>query len=197
MNVGRHRGFDKESTLEQAMLVFWKKGYSGASLTDLTTSMGINKSSLYAAFGNKEKLFNQAIELYLKKHGVVHSHELFKPSVSLRERINNFLCSIAKMVTDNNLPKGCLICHSTSESVSTCLPEASVQVIQKTNSETLTALRQFLEKEQDLGHLNAVHSPETVANYILTLQFGLAVAAKNGSDFEALQQTIYLATAQF
>ena len=68
MKAGRHRSFDKNNTLEKAMRVFWQNGYPGTSLTDLTTAMGINKSSLYAAFGNKEKLFNQAIEFYLNKY---------------------------------------------------------------------------------------------------------------------------------
>ena len=67
MTAGRHRSFDKDNALEKAMLIFWKNGYPGTSLTELTNVMGINKSSLYAAFGNKEGLFNQAIEFYLNK----------------------------------------------------------------------------------------------------------------------------------
>ena len=63
MSGGRKIAFDKQHALAAAMHVFWKKGFSGASLADLTTAMGINKPSLYAAFGNKESLFIQHYEL--------------------------------------------------------------------------------------------------------------------------------------
>ncbi len=64
--VGRPRAFDMEKALQKALEVFWRKGYEGASLPDLCEAMGINKPSLYAAFGNKEQLFLKAIELVRK-----------------------------------------------------------------------------------------------------------------------------------
>ncbi len=68
MAGGRKLEFDKEQALEAAMCVFWKKGFVGASLSDLTEGMGINKPSLYATFGNKEALFIQATQHYLDKY---------------------------------------------------------------------------------------------------------------------------------
>ena len=61
---GRPRNFDRAQALQKAMEVFWSKGYEGASLTDLTEAMGINSPSLYGAFGSKEGLFREAVELY-------------------------------------------------------------------------------------------------------------------------------------
>src|SRR5690606_39630614 len=61
---GRPREFDVEDALAAALRVFWAKGYEGASLTDLTDAMAITRPSLYAAFGNKEALFKQALDLY-------------------------------------------------------------------------------------------------------------------------------------
>ena len=64
---GRPRSFDCEAALESAMQVFWEKGYDAASLTDLTEAMGINPPSLYAAFGDKERLYLAAVEMYRVK----------------------------------------------------------------------------------------------------------------------------------
>ncbi len=197
MTAGRNRSFDKDNALEKAMLVFWQNGYPGTSLTDLTSVMDINKSSLYAAFGNKEELFNQAIEFYLNKHGVVHSSELFKAELSLMDRVKNYLFSIAKMLTNPDLPKGCFICHATAEVAGSCLPEDSAININDINQQTLLTLTTFCEKEQELGNLIKDTSPKTLANYLLTLQFGLAVSARNGSNMEELKDIINFSIDSF
>ncbi|TIU07517.1 MAG: helix-turn-helix transcriptional regulator, partial [Mesorhizobium sp.] len=66
---GRPRTFDRTTALRRAMEVFWAKGYEGASMSDLTAAMGINSPSLYAAFGSKEALFLEAVELYTQVEG--------------------------------------------------------------------------------------------------------------------------------
>src|SRR3981189_1577334 len=66
---GRPRSFDREQALERAMQVFWKQGYEATSIHDLTRAMGINPPSLYAAFGDKERLFMEAIERYQRERG--------------------------------------------------------------------------------------------------------------------------------
>src|ERR1700732_1465937 len=62
---GRPRAFDADTALERAMHIFWAKGYEGASLSDLTGAMRINRPSLYAAFGNKEELFRKVLDRYV------------------------------------------------------------------------------------------------------------------------------------
>ena len=69
MSSGRQRQFDERVALDAAMEVFWSNGYSSTSLSDVTDAMGINKPSLYAAFGNKEALFLRALNRYIDKHG--------------------------------------------------------------------------------------------------------------------------------
>src|SRR5207249_12070658 len=61
---GRPRDFDIDKALDKAMRVFWRKGYLGTSLSDLTKSMGINRPSLYSAFGDKQSLFHKALDHY-------------------------------------------------------------------------------------------------------------------------------------
>ena len=56
--------FDPEQALDRALLIFWRHGYEGVTMADLTEAMGINRTSLYAAFGNKRELFNQALNRY-------------------------------------------------------------------------------------------------------------------------------------
>src|SRR5206468_3156330 len=66
---GRPREFDADKALDQALRIFWKHGYEGASLPELTRAMGINRPSMYAAFGNKEALFRKAVERYMQMAG--------------------------------------------------------------------------------------------------------------------------------
>src|SRR5438445_3107154 len=77
---GRPREFDVEKALERAMNVFWRKGYEGASLPDLTRAMGINRPSLYAAFGNKESLFRKALDRYAEGPGSYVRDALEEPT---------------------------------------------------------------------------------------------------------------------
>src|ERR1700733_4425852 len=69
MRTGRPREFNVDKALDKALKVFWRKGYEGTSLPDLTRAMGINRPSLYAAFGNKEALFRKAIDRYAQGPG--------------------------------------------------------------------------------------------------------------------------------
>ena len=110
MSAGRRRTFDKAEGLAKAMIVFWRDGYNGTSLSDLTAAMGINKPSLYAAYGNKEELFVSAINEYVLKHGVPHFANLLVINLSLKERLQAYLESVAKMVSDSKLPGGCFCC---------------------------------------------------------------------------------------
>jgi AcrR family transcriptional regulator len=197
MAAGRHREFDKEHALEKAMLVFWQNGYPGTSLTDLTTAMEINKPSLYAAFGNKEALFNQTLALYLTKHGLAHSDYLLVKNQPLHERVRNYLLSIAGMLTDHRLPKGCFVCLSTSEVAGSRLPDTSAKEVKEINQQTLSFLTDFLEQEKQLGNVNNALDAEAMASFLLTLQFGLAVSARNGSDMTALTTIITISIGLF
>ena len=79
MAIGRPRAFDMDQALERALDVFWRKGYEGASICDLTAAMGINPPSLYAAFGNKEGLFCKALDRYAAMHDVFMQEALALP----------------------------------------------------------------------------------------------------------------------
>src|SRR5437870_13048980 len=78
--LGRPRAFDAEKALDRALTVFWRKGYEGTSLPDLTRAMGINRPSLYAAFGNKQSLFKKAVARYCQGPGAYTRAALDLPS---------------------------------------------------------------------------------------------------------------------
>lgn len=197
MKAGRHRAFDKDVALDQAMEIFWSKGYPGTSLSDLTHAMGIKKPSLYSAFGNKEELYKAALERYVQKHGVIHAKHLVSADKGLQEKLDSYLTSIAKMVTDTKLPGGCFVCISTSEVGGTCIPTEAVQTISNINEETKSSLTAFFTDEVSAGNIASDCSPTIMANYILSLMFGLAVMARNGAKFPELKEVIKFSIRKF
>ena len=107
MPKGRPREFDTDGALDRALEVFWRKGYEGASLSDLTDAMGINRPSLYAAFGNKEELFRKVLARYVEGPAACVSKSLEEPTV--RGVVEKLLSSAVDVVTDPKNPKGCLL----------------------------------------------------------------------------------------
>ena len=196
MGAGRQREFDKQVALDAAMKVFWANGYSGTSLSDLTDVMGINKPSLYAAFGNKEALFISALNHYLDKHGIIHSQELHAPKKSLRSRLRAYLQSIARMVCDPTLPGGCFVATTTDESGGDCLPGGALEAITRINEQTQISLVDFFRHEITNGSLPKGTSPADLANYMLAMQYGLGVMARNGAKRETLDRVIEYAVTK-
>src|SRR5262245_4209103 len=109
MSAGRPRAFDIDLALDRALTVFWRKGYEGASLPDLTRAMGINRPSLYAAFGNKETLFRKAVARYLEGPGQYVQEALRAPTA--RTMVEQLLQGTIDMVAGADHPPGCLLVH--------------------------------------------------------------------------------------
>jgi len=104
---GRPRAFDADVALERAMHVFWAKGYEGASLSNLTRAMRINRPSLYAAFGNKEQLFRKVLDRYVDGPLAYFGKALAAPKA--RDVIEQIFFGAARMAGDPRLPSGCLM----------------------------------------------------------------------------------------
>jgi AcrR family transcriptional regulator len=81
--MGRAREFDADEALDRAMTLFWSKGYDGTSLSDLTEAMGINRPSLYAAYGNKQELFRKALERYGEGPSAYEREALAQPTARM------------------------------------------------------------------------------------------------------------------
>jgi len=104
--MGRPRGFAEDAALEAAMRVFWEKGYEGATLADLTEAMGINRSSLYAGFGDKEALFRMAMARYAEGPAAYMKKALQEPTG--RSVVEALLRGALELLTDPSNPRGCL-----------------------------------------------------------------------------------------
>lgn len=103
---GRPRAFDPDAALDAAARVFWVHGYDGASLTDLTAAMGINRPSLYGAFGSKEELFQRVIDRYAQTDMTYAERALDQPTGPAVARA--LLLDNIDAVTRSDRPAGCL-----------------------------------------------------------------------------------------
>ena len=193
MAAGRPRAFDKDQALDRAMQVFWQKGYEGASLTDLTRAMGINPPSLYAAFGNKEQLFEAAIQHYMAHYGTPLQQRLTTPpDTPLPERLRCYLNGIIDLVTDTASPKGCLFVKSSCESGGTALPEEINRSLQEMGLASERFLLERLESEQRHGQLPGNARLQDLATYLMSVIYGLSVMARRGKtkpELEAVVET--------
>ena len=189
MGMGRPREFDAETALDQAMEVFWRHGYEGATIAQLTEAMGINPPSLYACFGNKEGLLKAALDRYTKLRGVWMDEVVAAPTA--RDVAERMLMGIADKQTDPANPPGCLLvqggiaCGSGSENVPFELAARRAQ-----NEDQL---RDRFVRAKAEGDLKPTSDPAALARYVSAVSVGMGVMASSGSDREALQQVASVA----
>lgn len=193
MTAGRAREFDKQEALTKAMEAFWKKGFSGTSLSDLTAAMGINKPSMYAAFGNKEALFCNTLKHYLGLHAQQNVQTLLNSSATLETRLKKFLSSVASLLTSEDLPGGCFIATSTSEAGGKHLPESAETLLIEMNSQTLNLFQDVFKEAQTKGEIKSNSNPADLAAYLMAIQMGLATMARQGFNSEMLSTVADLA----
>ncbi|WP_349730628.1 TetR/AcrR family transcriptional regulator [Peribacillus frigoritolerans] len=110
----RQREFDEEKALDDAMLLFWEKGYKATSLSDLTAKMGIQRPSLYSAFGDKEKLFEAALRKYTKLHAS-HIQTKLQNNLSVKEAFHRFFEDLVEEEYKESPNKGCFCINTMVE----------------------------------------------------------------------------------
>jgi AcrR family transcriptional regulator len=189
MGMGRPREFDAETALDQAMEVFWRHGYEGATIAQLTEAMGINPPSLYACFGNKEGLLKAALDRYTKLRNVWMDGVVAAPTA--RDVAERMLMGIAEKQTDPANPPGCLLvqggiaCGSGSENVPFELAAR--------RAENEDQLRERFVRAKAEGDLKPTSDPAALARYVSAVSVGMGVMASSGSDREALRQVASVA----
>ena len=181
---GRPRSFDRTEALDRAMRVFWAKTYEGASLTDLTRSMGINAPSLYAAFGSKERLFVEAVAHYAQAHGSEIWRALDE-NLTIEEAVRQFLLLSAASFSRPDVPPGCLIVLGTQHDAGDAnVAHRELRARRRANLVRIAA--RFQRAIAD-GELPPDFDFKGEAALLLSIQTGMSVLARDGADRATLE----------
>ncbi|MCW6509985.1 TetR/AcrR family transcriptional regulator [Lichenifustis flavocetrariae] len=186
--LGRPREFCSDTALAAALRVFWIKGYEGASLSDLTAAMGINRPSLYAAFGNKESLFLKALDLYDRENSAFMSMALQMPTA--RGAVEAILRGALDLHAGHEGPRGCLyVTHAVACGKDAELARAAVA---SRGATVEAAMLKRFETAKAEGDLPAAMEPLGLSRYLMAIMQGMAVQAASGvprAELEFLVET--------
>ena len=180
MPGGRPREFDVEKALDAALRVFWRKGYAGASLPDLTKAMGINRPSMYAAFGNKEALFRRAIDRYVEGPAAHWGRALVEPTA--RKVVEHLLRATIALILDQRNPPGCFLVQA---ALSGC--EALRDEVTERGCEGEAMLRERFEAAIAQGDLPPTADAAALAKFVSGVTQGMSVQAIGGASRDDLQ----------
>lgn len=187
---GRPRDFDRDAVLEKAMETFWRLGYESASLTDLKAAMGINSPSLYAAFGNKEKLFAEAAAFYLNKYGSYRERAL-TTALTARDGIAALFEQTLNQFFSSPSHNGCLVVLAALCGSQESLPAQHILKQERRRTAALFAHR--LQRGQLEGDVSQEMNVQIVAEYFTTFLFGLTIQVRDGVTKDTLMQVVNLA----
>ncbi|WP_342321655.1 TetR/AcrR family transcriptional regulator [Kosakonia sp. BYX6] len=182
MSRGRPREFDRTDALDNAMKVFWQKGYTATSMNDLYEAMGIKSPSLYAAFGGKEDLYNEVLQHYLQNiapqiWGCVSTEP------SPKKAIAQWLERSAEVLTRCDSPRGCMLVLSAVGSEGN---DRLGQQVQQMRSKGIALLKTRLMQACEIGELPVDTDIDALARLYAGIQQGMSIQARDGASRETL-----------
>ena len=184
---GRPREFDREKGLIKAMRVFWSLGYEATSMADLREALGIKQASLYAAYGSKEELFREAVELYQQTDGIATSRAL-TGNLPTRAAVHAILQDAVNLFTKADAPRGCLLVLST---INCTAENRSVQEhLSSLREQTRKGIETRLRRGQRDGDVSKTAPVSAVAAFYTTVLHGLSIQARDGATRKALTQVV-------
>jgi AcrR family transcriptional regulator len=186
---GRPREFDLDEALDRAMLLFWRKGYEGASLADLTEAVGVTRPSLYAAFGHKEQLFRKALDRYDQRTASFLWGSIAAPTA--REVAEGLLRGSADFHAEPNNPPGCLMVHGAL--VGSDASDPTRLEMRRRRALLREAIEGRLKRAQAENDLAADCDPRALSRYIVAVMRGMAVEAASGASSDELHEIVDVA----
>ncbi|TDC25745.1 TetR/AcrR family transcriptional regulator [Streptomyces sp. 8K308] len=180
---GRPRSFDRETALEKALRAFWEHGYEGTSVTDLTQAMGIGAPSMYAAFGDKKTLFEEATESYVRRYGGFVPRALAEEATA-EAAIGRALREAAVEYTVPGRPHGCLVISAVvtySESA-----EEVAEGLREMRRRNLAAFEKRIRQDIDAGVLAPDTDAAGLARFAATVMQGMSQQSRDGASREEL-----------
>jgi TetR/AcrR family transcriptional repressor of nem operon len=175
--MARPRSFDPDHVLDLARDVFWKNGFQGTSLDDITAATGLSKPSLYAAFGDKNALFLTILDRYHARI-LAHAESVINDGPSAREAIERWLTVFIPRCSGTKGSRGCLSVNTTADGV---FAEKQVRAsVHDFNQKLEELLRKRLSA--DRKQFCSGFDPDAVARTILAVYLGLMVLAKDAPD---------------
>jgi AcrR family transcriptional regulator len=187
--TGRPINFDKHAALEAAMLLFWERGFEGTSMADLTQAMGLNPSSIYAAFGDKQALFALAAKRYLDNPAQYAARALAEPT--LKGVIRALFENTVEFLTTPGHPRTCMsLAGAMGCSVNATPARQLMTEIRKQNE---AAIKSRLVRARKSGELAKEINVDDYTRYLSTILAGLSIQAANGSTKAELKRTAEMA----
>jgi AcrR family transcriptional regulator len=191
---GRPREFDRGQALEKAMRLFWSRGYDAISMADLRAELGITQASLYAAFGNKEQLFQEAVVLYRQTAGFSTTAAL-ATGADAREAIRTMLQAAVDAFSAPDAPGGCLlILGATNCPMESKTVQDHLLSIRREISQSILDRLKLGQHDCDVPTTAPV---ATLAAYFSTILHGLALQSRDGASRKTLTQVVEVAMANW
>jgi AcrR family transcriptional regulator len=185
----RQRVFDTETAIATATDLFWRQGYEGTSLSDLTSAIGITPPSFYHAFGSKEALFREVLQRY-RANRLQYAEDAVKCPTA-REVAEQMLSRLAELYTDPACPPGCLAVNC---GLAGGAPDSMLSgELAKARRARRERLRKRFKRAQEEGDLPADANPEALARFLITVGWGMASDARSGASRADLLRTVAIA----
>ncbi len=182
--MSRTREFDTEAVLDQMVDVFWRKGYDATSIQDLVDSTGVNRPSLYSAYGDKERLFLRVLERFSARF-TQRLQEPLQTEPSIHKALEQTFELHIERLTHPDFPPGCLIVNTMHKSAS--MPERVARRIAAGANQMEEALYQALRRAQQNGQIDAQRDARALARFFVSTMHGMAIAARLEPNEHALR----------
>jgi len=185
--MARPKKFDEAATLQKALLVFWKKGFSGTSMADLVTAMNINAPSLYDTYGDKQQLFLLALRNY--QHAQQDwMTELAAQPLPVKEILSTLLKALVEETLSDPDRKGCFMVNTITELANR--DDQVLKIAGENDNQIRGILAGLIKKGQSSGEISEQKSPEVLASYLFTSIMGIRVVSAANSDKALLNATL-------